>query len=299
MACQEVTEGANDQIITSPSPSLSPASKRIISLDFCADQYVLALIDPEHILALSPDAQKPISYLRHKAKNIPSIKPNAENILGLKPDIIIRSYGGGPRIDAFYEAAGIKVITIGWAGDFDTIKTVTRDTAKALGQAPRGEALIADLTRRQSQLRAMQDKPSQNGKYSQSDGILPSPKASLLYLTPSGTTAGPGSLIDAVITMAGFENFQTQPGWRDLPLERLAHEQPSHIAAAFFDTNSENAWSAMRHPIARAQLGARPVTAIKGSWLSCGAWFAMDAAEALARDKYKRKIEQDTDQDAK
>ena len=243
----------------------SETAMRIVSLDFCADQYVLKLIDRENILALSPDARKPISYLKDKAQNIPSVRPNAEDVLALKPDLIVRSYGGGPNADAFYRRAGITVVNIGWAGDFDGIKSVTQDVADELGQTQRGAAMIADLDKRLAAIT-----PRAQPTYA-------------LYMTPSGTTAGAGSLVDKVLTRAGLKNFQAQSGWRDIPLERLAYEKPELIAAAFFDTNTENAWSAMRHPIARNQIESLPVIPLNGSWMSCGAWFAMDAVEALAR----------------
>ena len=37
-----------------PEPGARPM--RIVSLDYCADQYVLKLVDRERILAVSPDA---------------------------------------------------------------------------------------------------------------------------------------------------------------------------------------------------------------------------------------------------
>ena len=39
----------------------------------------------------------------------------------------------------------------------------------------------------------------------------------------------------------------------------------------------------MRHPVARAQLDGGAVVPIEGAWTACGAWFLMDAVEALAR----------------
>ncbi len=255
------------QIVEQAANQQPAKPMRIVSLDFCSDQYVLKLIEPERILALSPDARKPISYLKDKAQNIPSVRPSAEDVLLLKPDLIIRSYGGGPNADAFFARAGVPVINIGWTGDIDGIKTVTQEVANALGEPQRGTAIIADIDARLSKL------------------ATANKKLKTLYMTPSGTTTGAGSLVHEIMLAAGLENFQTQSGWRDIPLERLAYEQPDLIAAGFFDTDIENAWSAMRHPIARKQMQSQPVIALDGSWVSCGAWFAMDAVDALAHHK--------------
>ena len=225
------------------------------------------MLKPENILALSPDAQAPFSYMREAAKGLPSVRSSAEDVIVLKPDLVIRSYGGGPQAAKFFERAGIPVVNIGWADDIEGLKTVTMDVATALGAPDKGKAIVNKMTTRLNALEKREHKPM------------------ALYVTPAGTTSGPGTLIDEMIVAAGLENFESSPGWRSLPLERLAYEQPDMIAAAFFDTNKteRHGWSAMRHPIAREQMKNLPTVDLKGSWMSCGAWFAIEAVEALAQ----------------
>ncbi|MGB0262825.1 MAG: ABC transporter substrate-binding protein, partial [Henriciella sp.] len=92
-------------------------------------------------------------------------------------------------------------------------------------------------------------------------------------------------LIHDMLLAAGLANYQTRPGWRSLPLEELVYAPPELIAAAFFDTqpHKTGAWSSMRHPVATTQLQQRPVVSLNGAWTSCGAWFLIDAIEALAQ----------------
>ncbi|MCA8893461.1 MAG: ABC transporter substrate-binding protein, partial [Hyphomonas sp.] len=59
-------------------------------------------------------------------------------------------------------------------------------------------------------------------------------RKSALYVTPGGVTSGPGSMVDEMLKAAGLQNFEEEPGWRDIPLEKLAYEQPDVIAAAVF-----------------------------------------------------------------
>lgn len=243
---------------------------RIVSLDFCSDQYVLKMVDRERILAVSPDAVKAFSYMKEKAKGVQSVRANAEDVLALKPDLIVRSYGGGPNAATFFERADIPVLNVGWAGDINGIKRVTKHMAAGLDAVDLGVQIIEDLEQRLAHLKALRN-----------DNIA-------LYMTPSGTTTGEGSLVHELLEEAGLENFEQKPGWRTLPLERLVYEQPDMVAAAFFDTNDfkKDSWSAMRHPVARAQISNLPTVALKGSWMSCGAWFAIDAIEALAGENY-------------
>ena len=97
--------------------------------------------------------------------------------------------------------------------------------------------------------------------------------------------AQPTDRIARMLEAAGLVNFQKNPGWRSIPLERLAYEQPDLIAAAFFDSKTDHPalWSAMRHPIARQQMEIQPTVMIQGAWTACGGWFLLDAIESLAK----------------
>ena len=244
---------------------------RIVSLDYCADQYVLKLADREQILAVSPDAAKDFSYMRDAAMGLPTVRPVTEDVMILKPDLVVRSYGGGPNATAFFERAGIPVLQIGWISSLNkdepgSIPSVIQHVAEGLGQSSRGEALVADF---QDRLRRIE---------ARADG------QTALYMSQGGVTTGPGSLIHEMLQAAGLENFQRAPGWHSLPLERLAYEQPDLIAAAFFETltNGSDAWTPANHPIAQEQLASGRVVPLEGAWTSCGGWYILDAVEALA-----------------
>jgi iron complex transport system substrate-binding protein len=255
----------------SPESSAGQRPQRIVSLDYCADQYVLKLADRADILAVSPDAVERFSYMRDHAIDVPTVRPRAEEVLLLKPDLVVRSYGGGPNAAAFFERAGIEVLQVGWASNVDSeemgsIPSLIEHMARGLGQEERGQELINAFRARLTAIK-QRETPS-----------------TALYMTPGGVTTGPGSLIHEMLVAAGLDNFESTPGWRSMPLERLAYEQPDTIAAAFFEslTDRPNGWSASRHPIARAQLKGPDVVALEGAWTACGGWFILDAIEALA-----------------
>ncbi len=248
--------GANEQ---------GRAPLRVVSLDFCADQFVIKLADRGHIVAVSPDATRDFSFKRAEAKGLNQVRPDAETILALKPDVVVRSYGGGPQMVPFLERAGIKVHQIGWGEDFAAVRTNVRATAEALGQPARGEAVVADFDRRLK-------------------GLKPAPQVSALYVTPGGVTTGPGSLVDRMMSQAGLVNLQTQKGWNPLPLERLATERPAMVVTAFFTAQSphQDYWSQARHPIVRQMLTDLPVARLDGGATACSGWFMVDAMEAMA-----------------
>ena len=257
-ACSQVAERGAD------------APRRIVSLDYCADQYVLKFADREDILALSPDAGKRFSYMRAAAEGIPTVRPRTADVLALQPDLVVRTYGGGHDIADFMKEPGVPVVQIGFPQSIAEVRDEVLRVGTELGKPDEAEKLVADMDRR---LKALAERSG--------------PQREVLYMTPAGVTAGEGTLVHELFVAAGLENFQDRPGWNPLPLERLAYERPDLIAAAFFEsqTNHVDNWSAARHPVARAQLRELPVVPLEGAWTSCGGWFLIDAVEALAEGK--------------
>jgi len=242
---------------------------RIVSLDYCADQYVLKLVEPQRILALSRNATREFSYLRELAVGLPTVRSVAEDVLVLGPDLVIRSYGGGPNAAAFYSRAGVAVLNVDNANTVDEVMSVVAEIARSLGESERGEKLIGQMRERLAALPAP----------------APAERPRALYMTPGGVTTGPGSLVHEMLVTAGLANYQQTPGWRSIPLEALAHETPPLVAYASFGTGTElqSSWSAMRHPLASRQLADREVVPLQGASTTCGGWFVLDAIEALAR----------------
>ncbi len=256
-----------------PQPVETPVrAMRIVSLDYCADQYVLKLVGRDRILALSPDATRDFSYMRAAAKGMPKVAPRAEDVLVLKPDLVVRSYGGGADAGAFLARAGVPVLQLGYAEDLAGVRRVLLETAEKLGERAHGERIARDMDRRIAMLA--------RARIARAAPAAPT----LLYATPGGVTSGPGSLIHELIELAGYRNFQQQPGWQPLPLERLAYEKPDRVAMAWFGRRDYNPdqWSAARHPLMRTA-SAHPAIGLEGAWTACGGWFVLDAAEAMAR----------------
>lgn len=250
-----------------PFSLAAQSPQRVLSLDFCADQYLLKFLPRERIAGLSPDAVQDFSYLRERAYGLPQVRPQAEDVLLRQPDLVLRSYGGGPRIAQFLERAGIRLLQLPWISTLDELLAAIESTASALGARDQGLALTSQLRRRLAAI-----KPPAG------------PRPQALYLTPGGVTTGPGSLIHQLMQHAGLDNYQQRSGWHALPLERLVYQQPDLIVSAFFsgDIQHLHGWSAMRHPVARNSLRQQPVVELNKASLACGIWSVIDAVEAMA-----------------
>jgi len=239
---------------------------RIASLDFCADQYVLRLADRGQIAAVSRFADGEDSYERARAHGLPRIRPTLEEIAPLRPDLVVRTFGGGPEIEAALARRNIRVLNVGWIEDIDAVIAAVRRIGAAFGQAARAEAFARTLEARREMLRRRM-----------------MPGFSALYLTPGGVTAGRGTMVDAIFREAGVRNSETGDGWRPAPLERLVRERPERLVLSFFDFGATraDAWSSARHPLMRRVLADTPSVSWPAAWTSCAHWGALDAAEAL------------------
>jgi iron complex transport system substrate-binding protein len=119
---------------------------RIMALDQCADQYVLAL-SPGADIALSPRADDPDAWLRQQAVGHRRLRPTLEAAVGFQPDVAVRYWGGEPRLLAALERRGVRVVTLDDATDFDGISANIARAADGLGQAERGRRLEARMPR--------------------------------------------------------------------------------------------------------------------------------------------------------
>ena len=236
---------------------------RVMSLDQCADQYVLALA-PEADLALSPRADDADAWMRSVAAGHRRIRPTLEAAVGFKPDVVVRYWGGEPRLLDALTRRGVRVLTIEDARDFDQVRSQIRVVASGLDQEARGAALVARMDRALGRA-----------------GAKGQGRGEALYLTAGGFTAGPGVLIDAVLRAAGFANLTEAPGFGPVSVERIALHPPIRFVLSFFEQRRSDWRGAGRHPVVRRAASGRTAAHLPAAALTCPAWFAADAAAML------------------
>lgn len=248
------------------------AAPRIVSLDQCADQYVLALAPRDEIVAVSRRARNDDSYLRALAAGLPEQRATLENILGARASVAVTYWAADLRLPAALARRGVRVVQIGEASDFTGVRTNIRKVAAAIGRAPAGEALIAAM----------------DAKLARSQGSWRGARA--LYLTPGGLTAGQGTLIGAMLAAAGLISAAPGDSYAPVSLEALALRPPTALVLGFFldlaDGRQLRSIAGERY--LRHAAASRVIASLPGSMLGCPAWFAADGALALARARPAR-----------
>ena len=243
------------------------APLRVLSLDQCADQYVLALA-PEAELALSPRADDPDAWLRESARGRRQVRPTLEAAIAFQPDVVVRYWGGEPRLLAALERRGVRVLLIDDATDLAGIQATVRSVAAGLDRPERGETLIRHMEARLATIAPPAEPP---------------PGA--LYLTAGGFTAGRETLVGAILRTAGFANLAGSPGFAPVSVERIALNRPARFVLGFFDQIRADWRGPGRHPVVRRAAAGRVAARLPATVLSCPAWFAADAAAMLARTR--------------
>ena len=238
---------------------------RVMSLDQCADQYILAL-RPDAKIRLSNRADDSDSHMREQARGVPTIRPTLESAVAFKPDVVVRYWGGDGRLLGRLERDGVVVASIDDSKDFAGVRSNIISVAAALKVPERGQQLIADMDQKL-------DRAKGRGE-----------GRSATYMTASGFTAGPQTLIDTVLSAAGFRNGTTTTGYQPLGLERTVMKPPVMFVLGFFERVLADWRGAGRHPVLKPLLQDRTVAQLPASTLTCPAWFAADAALALAED---------------
>ena len=248
-----------------------PASakpRRIVSLDYCADQFVLALADRNQIAALSRGSRRDDSYYRARAGGVRQTRGTLEEVLALRPDLVVRNWGGPWDAEQVYARFGVPVLQVGDAPTFDAAREDLLDAASVTGQRERGAAIARDLDTRLARLQATR----------------PVRERPVMYLSAGGAVAGSGTMMDAVIAAAGGRNVRTDASWTMMPLERMTATPPALVALGFFEhgRTEMNVWSPSRHPAVRRALTQARTVSLPLAAISCEAWYAIDAAEAIA-----------------
>ena len=236
----------------------------MLSLDQCADQYVLALA-PEAELALSPRADDPDSRLRAAARGRRQVRPTLEAAIAFRPDVVVRYWGGEPRLLAALQRRGVRVLLIDDATDLAGVQATVRSVSAGLGRPERGDALIRHM---ETQLATIAP-PTES-------------RPGALYLTAGGFTAGRETLVGAILRTAGFANLAGSPGFAPVSVERIALNPPTRFVLGFFDQVRADWRGPGRHPVVRRAAAGRVAARLPATVLSCPAWFAADAAAMLA-----------------
>lgn len=249
----------------------TPAPRRIISLNLCADQLVLALADRSQIAGLTHNAADPqMSAAAAQARGLPVLGGSAEEVLAADPDLVIGMPARRNPAIAVLKAQKYHAVDLKSAESYDAILTSIRTVAEAVGHPARGEALIARMNADLARI----------GKAR--------PGAVAAYYQRRGYLTGTGTLIDDLMQRVGLINLATKldkPPLSQLSLEEMAVARPDYlIMESATDRVIDQGTEMLHHPVLRDMKRI----SIPQAWTVCGGPAYVQAARALAAGAARR-----------
>ena len=250
---------------------VAAAPARVVSIHLCADELVMALADPGQIVSLSWHAADPAqSYLAERAVGLPENFGGAEEVIALKPDLVLAGAYSGRETKTLLRRLGVKVLDLDLPRSFADIRRQTMAAAEALGHSERGRTLVAEMD---AKLDAAARK------------VAGLPPASAILYQPGGVTMGKGFLEDEILRQAGLGNVATTlgiEGQGSVSIETLIAARPDLIIFGV-EPDAPPSLSArmLSNRVLVRATRARPVTLPPILW-TCGAWFTAEAVDRLA-----------------
>ena len=244
---------------------------RVMSMNQCTDQLVLALLPPERIASVTWLSRDPTGSLMARAAGRVGVNHGlAEEVLAQKPDLVVAGSFTTPALRGMLNRLDYPMIEVEHANSIDDVRRITRQVASAVGEPARGEALIARMDRELADL-----------------SRDPGPPIRVVAWDQTGFSAGAGTLYDAVLAAAGARNVVREPmslSYRKPDVEVLLQAAPALLVRGSRDARIAGLGDdVMRHRLVRRFWSGGRTLTIPQAYYTCGTPMVADAAIALRR----------------
>ena len=189
---------------------------RVVSLNLCADAYLMAFAKPEQILGLTEQSSDPtLSAFVEEASNFPVSGGRMVNILEQQPDIIIINNYSPPPNTSLMDRLGIKIVKLDAANSYQSARTEILLLGKAIHRLEAANAYLAEL-----------DKELETARHIELN-YMPS----IINYQRRGIVVGETHILDDIIQLAGAQNLGRDTGRTIGPmsLENLIRLQPDYV----------------------------------------------------------------------
>ncbi|MBN9468714.1 MAG: ABC transporter substrate-binding protein [Bosea sp.] len=257
-------------LVLAATPAAGARPERIVSLNMCTDELVLRLADPAAIASVTWLSQDPRNAnMAEAARRYPANHGLVEELLAFRPDLVIAGSFTTRNTVALLRRVGAPVREFGVPRDLGGVKAQIAEMAALLGEPARGEALIGEIDARLAFLAQRIGKER--------------PKA--LVLRPNGFTVGRGSLVDEILTRAGFVNLAAELGidnYGQIALETVALGEADILILNTSEGGPPSlAHEILNHPLI-GRLGDRlRLVALPSRLWTCAGPAVIDAIEML------------------
>ena len=185
--------------VAAASASANSPPERVVSLNMCTDQLLLALADPEQIVGLSPYARdRGLSFMATAADRFPVLSGGAEDVLVLAPDMVVAGRFTKRATVEFLRAKGTQLEEFDVARSIGDAKKQILRMGSLLGHPERAAAINARIDAAIERIRA---------------SALRTPKQPrVLAISRRGWVSGGETLTTSLLATAGLANAAPELG---------------------------------------------------------------------------------------
>ncbi|HRE19861.1 MAG TPA: ABC transporter substrate-binding protein [Rhabdaerophilum sp.] len=249
-----------------------PTNRRIISHNMCTDQLLLDLALPGQIVGLSPyagNAQR--SYFAEKARHFPILSGTAEDIVALRPDLVVTGRFSKRETRAFLRARNMPMEEFDTVLSIEDARTQIARFGMITGNTAKASQRLAEIDAALEELRA----------------AATATRLAILPLSRRAWVSGRESLVSDLLTQAGLTNAAASLGFRFggfTNLEAIVSLKPDAVLLSRNQTSAEDQGEAMLlHPALQHLFPPERRLIIPESLTVCGGPMLADAMRTFAR----------------
>jgi iron complex transport system substrate-binding protein len=210
-------------LAAAPLARAAEPPSRIVSLNKCADQLLVALVEPSRIASVSPIAADEFAFMADVLARVPANSGRGETILMDGGDFVLAgSFGTRPRIDLL-RRQGFEVMTLDPWTSLDDGRRQIRAVARRLAAEGAGERLVGRI----------------DASLAAASGTAP--PRTMLVLQHGGSTPGQEGVVNEILRAIGLvpyaERLGLSRGGR-VSLERVVAEPPDYLLVPTADAGS-------------------------------------------------------------
>lgn len=191
--------------------------QRVVSLNLCADQLLIDLLEPDRIAALTALSVDPdLSFHYETARTLPRHNGQFETIIALKPDLIFAGRYTTTSTTQLLRSLGYPVVTLDVPTSIESLYEQIRMVGIQLQMEAKTEQLIASIQHELSLYRVER---------------VPDQPVAAAYFA-NGMSMGRESVINDLLNWTGFDNLTALRGvdhFSHLPLEELLSAHPDVV----------------------------------------------------------------------
>jgi iron complex transport system substrate-binding protein len=254
------------------APALA-AGPRIASMNLCTDQLLVMLADPEQILGLSRYSRDSWqSYAASDARHYPILSGGAEDLLVLKPDIVVAGLFDKRSTRELLKAQGLHLAEFSVPRNLDEVKSQIREMGEIVQHKDRAEAEIARLDAAMARARqAVTDR-----------------HFSVLPLSRRGWVSGGDSLVSSLLAETGLFNAASDLGvgfGGYVSLEAIVNARPDFLLVSEAGDHAEDDGRAfLLHPALERFYPPSRRIVIPERLTVCGGVMLADTLDVLVRE---------------